>query len=319
MNKEESANNVHMTRQEGHPSAFVDDIDLGELVMFIWCKKWWLIVVTLLFTVLGIVYAISLPNLYESEGIYAPNQKPSSSVSVPSQLGGLAAIAGVNLGGNDADDISQAVVLLTSWPFLETVIDKYDLKPYLLGVTSWDAGENDFDWDEEVYDSVNMDWIQLEYGQSSEPTSYQAYRALREMMRVEEESATSLLTISVEHYSPLVAEQWVELLLAELNSFFQNRDIADAENSIAFLEEKISETSFSEMQQVFYGLIEEQTKTLMLAQASEEYLLRTVVEPKAPELKASPNRPLIVLLSGICGTVFSAVILIGVGLLRRSY
>ncbi|MDZ7925023.1 MAG: hypothetical protein U5M23_13440 [Marinagarivorans sp.] len=64
-----------------------------------------------------------MPNIYKSEGIYAPAQKQSGG-GLAAQYGGLAAMAGISLGGGESNDIDQSMALITSWPFLEGVINR---------------------------------------------------------------------------------------------------------------------------------------------------------------------------------------------------
>ena len=64
------------------------------------------------------------------------------------------------------------------------------------------------------------------------------------------------------------------------------------------------------MQSVFYQLIEEQTKTLMLAEVSDEYVFKTVSPAKVAEEKAKPMRALIVILGFMLGGMLSVIIVL---------
>lgn len=64
------------------------------------------------------------------------------------------------------------------------------------------------------------------------------------------------------------------------------------------------------MQPVFYNMIESQTKTLMLAEVSEQYLNKIVVPAKVAEIKSKARRALIVLLGILIGGMFSIVIIL---------
>ena len=79
------------------------------------------------------------------------------------------------------------------------------------------------------------------------------------------------------------------------------QDVADARQAIDYLNEQIESTSLADLQNVFFKLIEEQTKTVMLAKVSKEYLLKTLDPAVAPELRAKPKRLLIVVLSMLLG------------------
>ena len=50
-------------------------------------------------------------------------------------------------------------------------------------------------------------------------------------------------------------------------------------------------------------------QTLMLASSSKAYIFKTIESPVVPEEKSAPNRPLILLLGLILGTIFSMFII----------
>ncbi len=71
------------------------------------------------------------------------------------------------------------------------------------------------------------------------------------------------------------------------------------------------------MQRVMYSLIENETQTLMLANARAEYAFRVVDPAVAPEVRSSPNRTLIVLSGGVLGLFIGTVLAFAINLLRR--
>lgn len=297
-----------------NPNSRSDEIDLRELFTILWQGKWWIIGVTILFAVAGVFYSLSLPNMYKSEGIYAPAQTQGSS-ALGSQLGGFASLAGLSLGGGENNDIEQAMVLLTSWPFLEKVINEHDLKHLLFGVKGWDRYTGKLEWNDEVYDPIANKWLrEPPPGRDAEPSGYEAYRVFEEMLEVSYDMKTGMVTVSVEYYSPEIAKQWVDILVDSVNEHFQLRDMTKAQKSIAYLQQKISETSIAEMQGVFYDMIEAQIKTLMLAEVDERYLLVDVVQPKVPDVKSKPSRALICIIFLLLGSFISTTVVLFLGL-----
>lgn len=290
-------------------------VDMQELWMSLWLHKGWVACTTLICALAGAVYAYSLPDKYVSHGIYAPSQKKAVG-PLAGQLGGLAAMAGVNLRSGESNDIDQAIVLIKSWPFLEKIVDQNSLKPLIMGVNGWSRETRELAWNEKLYDPVSKRWVrELSSGRLAEPSSYQAYSVLNRMIGVNYDAKTSMLHVSVEHYSPDVAREWVVLLIEQINEAFRARDVLEAKKNIIYLEKKIAETSIAEMQAVLYGMIESQMKTLMLAEVDDEYLVKSIVEPKVSEFRSSPNRKVIILLSAVAGVFLSGSILIGIGVL----
>jgi LPS O-antigen subunit length determinant protein (WzzB/FepE family) len=120
--------------------------------------------------------------------------------------------------------------------------------------------------------------------------------------------STSLINLSVEYYSPIIAKEWVDKLVAAINSHLRVRDRDEASKSIQFLERQISQTSLAEMKNVFYQLVEEQTKNLMLTEISDEYVLKTLSPARIPEEKSRPNRALICIGGTLLGFVFALLL-----------
>ncbi len=54
------------------------------------------------------------------------------------QFGGLASLAGVNIGGSGESKTDVAIELLSSRYFLQSFIEEHDLIVPLLAVTKWD-------------------------------------------------------------------------------------------------------------------------------------------------------------------------------------
>ena len=136
----------------------------------------------------------------------------------------------------------------------------------------------------------------------------EAYSEFRDLLSVSRDTNTGFVKVSVEFYSPEAARQWVDWLVADLNEYVMQQDVTEAQNSIEYLNQQIANTSLAELQTVFFRLIEEQTKTVMLAKVSDEYLLKTLDPAVAPELKSGPTRSLFVLLAGFLGGLLGALI-----------
>ena len=275
-----------------------DEIDLRELWNVIWAGRIKIIAITAAFAVASVIYALSLPNMYKSEIILAP-----------AQTDGLAAMAGINLGGGDSSRIEQAVQLLKSWPFLEAFWQQHNLKPQIMAVEGWDKKNNKLQYNYDVYNPETKQWtIEVDEGENPEPTSWQTYKAINSMITVSNDAKTGMLTIAAEHLSADVAYNWVQLLKQQLNSFYQQQDMQEAQKNIDYLKGKIAETNVTDMQAVFYNMIESQTKTLMLAEVSDQYLVKTVVPAKVAEEKSKPRRAVIcivgVLLGGFVSLLF---------------
>ncbi|MFC2505194.1 MAG: Wzz/FepE/Etk N-terminal domain-containing protein, partial [Capnocytophaga ochracea] len=101
-------NNHHNTIREE------DEIDLLQLINKLWRAKKSIAVFTLIFMVIGVLVALFSAKEYTATTIMVPQATDSKSTG---GLGGLAAMAGINLGGNNAD----AIPLTTYSKIIESV------------------------------------------------------------------------------------------------------------------------------------------------------------------------------------------------------
>ncbi|HRH76953.1 MAG TPA: Wzz/FepE/Etk N-terminal domain-containing protein, partial [Cellvibrionaceae bacterium] len=137
-----------------------DEIDLAELFRILWAGKWIIISVTLAFAVVTAGITLMLPNQYKASVILAAAQKEGGGGlgGLAAQYGGLAAMAGINI-GKDPGKLDQAVALLKSWSFVDSFISKYPIKPEIMAVEKWDKKTDQLIFDLEEYNPGTNAWV----------------------------------------------------------------------------------------------------------------------------------------------------------------
>ena len=80
-----------------------EEIDILALVLRLWEKKWFIVKVTCVFAILGFFVAIFTPEEYTASCVVVPETKGGAFSS--SSLGGLAAMAGINLGASSGGEM----------------------------------------------------------------------------------------------------------------------------------------------------------------------------------------------------------------------
>ena len=90
----------------------------------------------------------------------------------------------------------------------------------------------------------------------------------------------------------------------------RSQDQKEAQASINYLNKQLENIEVSNMETVFYQLIEEQTKSMMLTQVKAEYVLKTIDPAQVPEQKSGPKRALIVVLVTMLGGILSILIVL---------
>lgn len=284
-----------------------DEIDLRELFSAIWQGKWIIIATTFVFAVLSVIYAINLPNIYRSEALLAPVAEDSS-MRLPGQLGGLAALAGVNVGGRGSDKTTLAIEVLKSREFIGRFIDRHSLLPSIMATEKWDRINNKLIFNPELFNEQENKWVRKAKPPfSPEPSLLEGHTAFSRMFSVAQDKTTRLVTVAVQHRSATEAQRILQLLIADINEEMRQRDIKEAEKSIAYLNEQINQTNIADARSMLFSLVEEQTKTLMLANARSEYVFKTLDPAVVPERKAKPARALICILGVMLGGMLSVL------------
>ena len=290
-----------------------DEIDLKELFMVLWGGKWLISAVTGLAAAVSIVVALSLPNIYTASALLAPAESSGGGLSgLMKQYGGLASLAGVSLpGGEEGSRAQLGMQLMKSRAFIGDFVDRRDILPELMAVESWNAGSGDIVFDTEIYDGVSKTWVRdVEPPKLTKPSAQEAHKAFSEVLGVSEDKQTGYVTVSIDHQSPVVAAQWVNWLVEDVNAAVKAQDVSEAEKSIEYLKQQVANTSLADLQAMFFELIQSQTETVMLAEVRPEYVFKTIDPAVVPEEKSKPSRALICVLGTLLGGMLGVVIVL---------
>ena len=290
--------------------AYDDEIDLRELFAVLWAGKNKILAITAVFALVSVIYALSVPNQYKATALLAPAQSESGGLSgALGQLGGLASLAGVSIGGGDSSEAQVALEIMQSWNFIESFIADNNLSVEVYAAEGWSRSSNQLELDDGVYDISSKTWL-VKNNQSGEigpPSSWALFEEFSEKLSVSEDKKTGLVSVSIEYYSPQIAKDWLDLYVQAINKHMQVRQIAKVTNNINYLQAQIQKTTIAEMQEVFYTIIEEQIKSKMLAEASPDYAFLAVSPSMVPEEKSQPKRALICILGTLLGGMLSVL------------
>jgi len=297
-----------------------DEIDLRELFMVLWAGRIKIVAITAVFAVASVIYALSVPNQYKATALLAPAQSSGGGLSgALGQLGGLASLAGVSIGGGESSEAQIAQEIMKSWNFIEAFIADNDLAVELFAAEGWRKGSNELKINNDVYDSQNKQWLlENESGVVGPPSSWNLFETFSERLAVSEDKKSGLVSVSIEYYSPQIAKQWLDMYVSAVNAHMQQRQVDKVTNNINYLQAQIEKTSIAEMREVFYTIIEEQTKNKMVAEASPEYAFVAVSPSMVPEEKSQPKRALICILGTLLGGILSVLLVLTMHYTRKS-
>ncbi len=290
-----------------------DEIDLKEITVALWEGKWLLIAIAFLFSLISVIYAVTLPNIYKSEALLSPVEQDGSNnlSALAGQFGGLASLAGVDLGGSSNNKAKLAIEILKSRKFITSFIERHEILPDLMAAKSWDIKSNTIIYDDDIYSSEEKKWVrEVELPFKQKPSYQEGFKEFEKIFYVGEDKETGMVTIFIEHVSPYVAQNWVNWLIQDINSGMKERDVKEAELSTEFLTKQLENTDISEIQSILYQLIEEQAKTIMFANVREEYVFKTIDPALVMEEKEKPKRALICILGAFLGSMLGAIIVL---------
>lgn len=285
-----------------------EEIDIHEIVKYVWSKKNVISIITLLFAISSIFYSLNLPNVYRSTVVLSPADNSGNTIagSMSTQIGGIASLAGISLGANESSETLAALEIMQSWSFIDSFISNNNLMVKLEAAKNWDKQANKLVIDNNIYNIESRQWI------NGAPTSFQLYENLIGRMEVIKNIETKMIKVSMDHFSPIIAKELLVLYIKAINDHMRLRKLEESELNIGFLEAQLKKTSLREMKEILFSLIETETKNIMLAEARPEYAFSTVSEAMIAEEKNSPTRSRIVILAtffgGLSTTLFYMII-----------
>ena len=304
---------MSLENKVGGAHEYDDEIDLKELFGILRAGKNLIITITAVFTISSVLFALWIPNQYKAIAVLAPAQSEDGGLSSAlGQLGGLASLAGVSIGAGETTESQIAQEIMRSWSFIEAFIAENKLEVEIYAAEGWSKRSGKLKIDDDVYDTGNQVWL-LEDDETNAlrpPTSWELFEQFDEMLSVSQDKQSGLVSVSIEYYSPQTAKDWLDLYITTINKHMQVRQVAKVSRNISYLEEQIAKTSIAEMREVFYTIIEEQTKNKMLAEASPDYAFVAVSPSMVPEEKSKPGRALICVLGVLLGVGLGVVIVI---------
>lgn len=309
-----------MTKQSGKVGYEVnasynqdDELDIRELITSIWAGKLFIFIVTSFFAVASVIYALNLPNIYKAEAVLiaAESKESNGLAGLASEFGGLAGLAGVDIGGGSGNKTQLALEILKSRKFISNFIEKHAILPDLMAAKSWDMSSNSISYNEALYLPLEDKWIrEVKAPKRAKPSMQEAYKVFSKIVDTNSEPESSTITLSVEHISPVIAQQWVNWLIEDINREVKQREVAEAIKSTQFLTEQLEKTKVSDIRSVLYNLVEEQTKTIMFANVRDEYVFKTIDPAIVPEEKFKPRRAVICIAGTFLGVVLSFFFLV---------
>lgn len=269
-----------------------DEISLQEVFEILWRERWIVISITFAFAVLVAAIALMQDDKYEATVTLSPvsNNSASSKLGgLTSQFGGLAALAGISVGGDS--NRAESIAVLQSQLLTERYVAENDLLPILFA-DKWDAAARK--------------WKVA--GVAQQPTLWKANQLFKRIRKVTDDKKTGLVTLTINWTDPVVCAQWANGLVKMANDALREKAIQESDKHIDYLNEQAATTDVAPVRAAIYAVLESEIKNAMLAKGPGDYALKVIDPAIAPERKSSPMRSLWVLVGAFGGFLFSLIV-----------
>lgn len=291
---------------------FNDEIDLREILFILVQAKRLITYVTVFIVFIGIIYSLLLPNIYKSEALLAPVEESSSLISgALSQYSGIAGLAGISLPTEEnGSNSKKAIELISSLYFFENHIMPNIFLPDLMAVESWDRETNKIIYDDSIFQKNSNSWVRdYSFPQKLIPSAQESFEVfIEENLIILEDIQTGYVALSMKHQSPIIANNWIEIIYEEVNSFYRQKEKESSEKAVVYLNKQIANTSLSEIRQVTASLLQKEIQKLTLIEANNDYVFEYVYPPTVMEKKSEPKRLLIIFLFLLVGIFLGMII-----------
>jgi uncharacterized protein involved in exopolysaccharide biosynthesis len=224
------------------------------------------------------------------------------------QYSGMARLAGISLESKSSSKDQEAIARIKSFEFFSNNFLPNIKLENLMAVKKWTQASNTLTYDTSDFNSESRQWVRkAKPPRSNIPSSQEAFEEFMEIMSVNKDKKTLLVTLSVKHKSPFIAQQWVEILIDQIDQVMRDQDRRTATKSIEYLNSIAPTVNYEDIKKALSALQQEQMKRLMMVEANDNYIFKVLDSPIAPELKSQPKRSLIVILGTILGMMLSAL------------
>lgn len=271
-----------------------DRLDLRAIWRHIVRYRLMIILFVLIPVVLSAVIVSLMKPVYQSEVLLVPagaEDSTSGLAALTSQFRGLASMVGVSAPSSSSKE--QTIAILQSRAFAQAFIESENLLPTLF------AGM----WDSEAgkWNATSGD---------EQPTIADGVELFDEEIRfISDDASTNLVTLRIEWFDRELAARWANLLVERLNRDVRQRDVAEAQRSIEFLERELQKSEKVELKQGMSVLMQQQLEKIMMANVREDYAFKVLDPAVAADADdyVWPRKLAIVASSAVLGLVFAIV------------
>ena len=277
-------------------------IDITAIIKDLLSVKIQIFLATILIGVSAVIYSLSLTDEYKSYMILKPVEDNSQSYN--SQFNSLSVLNGFMPNQSMIDKESFALEILETRDFFDYLIEDETFLIELLAINGFDKIKKVPDYNKEIYD------IETKTFKEAYLSSLSVEKAHKKFIQhfTVAKTKRGFIKISVSHFSPIITKKWLNLIFSEMNIAVKNVKTLEARKSLDYLNKELSLAKETELKKVIAKLIENQIKTMMISDISDDFVFSIVDSPKVPEKKYAPHRAKICIAITVIGFILICVI-----------
>lgn len=293
-----------------------DEIDLRELWQTVLKGKKIIALITMVVVFLTLLYVLSIPNVYKSAAVLIPSSEDKSQSL--GGLSGLAAMAGVSLGGASSMTPDVAFnALLSNYDFMKTFIKENKIDEYYKSET---ADNNyvfalGFRGIYNLFKSTPSD----DKKQDHEKEIYDLTKKLSSNFSINADKKSGLITVAYSDEDRIYAPKMVNLFLQDASKYLVKNNLDNINKRLSYFEKEMAQTEGFELRQSLSGIISKIVQEKVMMQSKQYYqcdLLTAAQEPYIAN-KIKPKRALILVVSFITSIILGVFLVFFLNFIRE--
>lgn len=274
-----------------------DEINFYDFIHALWSSKLLIFMTVLIFAIGSVLYSLSIPNKFMSSSTLILVNDGGGAIKSSSSMDMIGSITGINLSGSGSSKSDLVIATVSSRDFLRHLLTFENIKPTLAAFKSYDKTTKEIIFNENIYNAKKQVFTE---DLSKLPTFQKIYNTYSSILSLSK-TKSGYIQISIHHESPVFAYNFLSLILKELNTLSRTKDLIESEDSLEYLYAEFAKTKQIEIKNSINQLILSELRKQMFAEVRTNYLIDPLDKPFLPELKSSPNRLRICILSTILG------------------
>ncbi len=296
------------TTQECQNMVEEDEIDLRELWQSVKDGKRTIFLTMLAVMTLTFVYVLATPNSYKSEAVLMPSAQDST----PSLggLGGLAAMAGVSIGGGSMTPDVAFKSLLNNYSFMKNFVEKNHIYEYY----NRDDADKNYVFAlgyRGLYDLFHGSKEKKALSEAEKNDAiYKLTKTLQKKISISADKKSGLITISYTDYDRTYAPKVVNYFLKDASAYLVMNGLKHINSQLNYFQKEMANAEAIELRKNLSEMISKILQSKVTMQAKEYYQCDLLTAPKTAYIKdkTKPKRGLILVVAFITSMILGIFI-----------